>query len=193
MSEETFGANLATILQAASDSEIAGALTRNFDWLISLPPLQTAGSFPRPMLPPLGALGIFLGMRALMRSGQASEAWPFLEEAVAAYVSRHTTSGHRPYARQAVLRDALSDYDNLRIVTVEALMATGQTTEAAGALLGLTREVTHPQTLCAEPRVDHAGRGDMPLLSLLLLRRRAFAGEKDRVRKLSIRSLAGSP
>lgn len=141
MSEETFGANLATMLQAASDSEIAGALTRNFDWLISLPPLQTTGSFPRPMLPPLGALGIFLGMRALMRSGQASEAWPFLEEAVAAYVSRHTTSGHRPYARQAVLRDALSDYDNLRIVTVEALMATGQTTEAAGALLGLTREV----------------------------------------------------
>jgi hypothetical protein len=119
---------------------IAKALTADFSWLTAMPPRLENGDPGQPALPPAGALGIFLGARAMIRSQPGEGAWAFIEAALAAYAVAHPR-GHRMYVRHSALGDALSSYPNLRIVVVEALLSARQWQDAATALCDLQRTV----------------------------------------------------
>ncbi|WJH39395.1 hypothetical protein N7E02_21515 [Aliirhizobium terrae] len=126
------------LLADGDDRRIAGALTVDFAWLTSMSPRLEGGKADQPALPPQGALGIFLGARALIRSAPGDEAWVFIEAALAAYAAAHLR-GHRMYVRHSALGDALSSYPNLRIIVVEALLSARQWQDAATALRDLQK------------------------------------------------------
>lgn len=140
MPQDIDAADLGALLRTGSSEAIAEAMTRDFGWLTALPPVHERGDPAQPALPPHGALGIFLGARALIRTNRGARAWAFIQAALDAYAAAHPR-GYRAYVRHTPLSDALQAWPNLHAVTVEALIAAGEWSDAAGALSDFTRQM----------------------------------------------------
>ena len=133
MTADVFARNLARLLAEPDPAATAQALTRDWAWLTALRPSLDKDDAAQPMLPPLGALGIFVGTIALVRSSSGRRVWPWIEEALAAYAAAHPR-GHRFYRWHSPLNDALDVYPNLRMAVIDALLAGERWSDAAHAL-----------------------------------------------------------
>ncbi len=133
MTADDFARKLARLLGEHDPAATEQALTRDWAWLVALPPILDKADAAQPMLPPLGAFGIFAGTMALMHSGAGRRVWPWIEEALASYAAAHPRA-HRFYRWHSPLNDALELYPNLRVAIIDALIAGERWSDAAHAL-----------------------------------------------------------